>query len=209
MDEEVFEQKDFKQASKRAFDMQAATYDKEMQGSHARMLYPFMVDELSKIAPARVLDMGCGTGALAELMLEAIPGCELYGIDISEAMLSCAEERLGDRAKVRCGDSEHLPFSDGSFDAVYCNDSFHHYPDPERAVFEAWRVLASGGTFVVGECWAPGPARTIMNAFMPYGNEGDVRIYSEDELRTLLGRWFPSVEWRKVGRTACIAKATK
>ena len=47
------------------------------------------------------------------------------------------------------------------------NDSFHHYPDPERAAFQAWRVLAPGGALVVGDAWQPAPARAIMNAWMP------------------------------------------
>ena len=48
-----------------------------------------------------------------------------------------------------------------------------------------------------------------MNAFMPYNNEGDVRIYSEAELRDILGTWFGSVSWRKAGAHGCLAKAVK
>lgn len=201
--------RDFKQVSKRAFDAQAATYDKEMQGSHARILYPHVVREVVGVEPQRALDMGCGTGALAELVLAEVPECALVGIDLSEEMLECARARLGHRADLHLGDSERLPYSDESFDVVYCNDSFHHYPEPEKAVFEAWRVLVPGGVFVIGDCWLANPARAIMNAFLPYGDSGDVRIYSESETRELLGRWFSEVAWRRVGRTSCIARAVK
>lgn len=201
--------RDYKEASKQAFDAQAATYDDDMKGEHARRLYPFVLEEVVAAAPSCVLDLGCGTGALAQLVLDALPGCTLAGIDLSDAMLARARERLGDRADVRLADSEHVPFADETFDAVYCNDSFHHYPDPRRAAFEAWRVLRPGGTFVIGDCWLPAPARTVMNAFMPYNNEGDVRIYSEAELRDILGTWFGSVTWRKAGAHGCLAKAVK
>ena len=92
---------------------------------------------------------------------------------------------------------------------VVCNDSFHHYPDPERAAFQAWRVLAAGGALVMGDVWQPAPARALMNAWMPRSREGDVRIYSETELRDVLGTWFSRVSWRRVGVTACVAVARK
>lgn len=198
-----------KEASRRAFDGQAAVYDEAVYGVHARQLYPQVVQEVAACAPRRVLDMGCGTGALAELMLDAVPGCELSGVDLSDAMLARAHDRLGDRAVLVAGDSEHLPFPDSLFDAVYCNDSFHHYPEPARAAFEAWRVLGAGGVLVIGDCWLPGPARAVMNAFLPFGGEGDVRIYSEAEFRTILGRWFDEVSWRKAGSHGCIVRAVK
>ncbi|WP_241963600.1 class I SAM-dependent methyltransferase [Gordonibacter sp. 28C] len=211
MRKQATEQKalELKEASRRTFDGQAAVYDEEVCGSHARRLYPHVVKEVAAHSPRRVLDLGCGTGALAELVLKALPGCELAGVDLSDAMLARARERLGERARLLEGDSEHLPFPDGFFDAVYCNDSFHHFPDPERAAFEAWRVLRAGGVLVVGECWLPGLARAVMNAFMPYGGEGDVRIYSEAEMRGILGTWFDEVSWRKAGSHGCLVTARK
>lgn len=201
--------RDCKEVSRRAFDAQAATYDDDAKGEHARNLYPFVLEEVIAAAPSRALDLGCGTGALAELVLDAVPGCALTGTDLSEAMLAQAEKRLGNRVDLHLADSERLPFGDETFDLVYCNDSFHHYPDPRRAAFEAWRVLRSGGAFIVGDCWLPAPARAIMNAFMPYSGEGDVRIYSEDEYRAILGTWFREVAWKKAGAHGCLARAMK
>ena len=48
-----------------------------------------------------------------------------------------------------------------------------------------------------------------MNAWMPYSNEGDVRIYSESEMCAILGTWFNDVQWRRIGTTACLAVARK
>lgn len=202
-----------KELSRAAFDAQAPTYDEGMQGAHARRLYPHVADALRTAVAGcetpRVLDLGCGTGALAQEVMGLVPGCRLTGIDLSPAMAQIAARKLGDAADVRLGDVEHLPFPDGAFDAAYCNDSFHHYPDPERAAFQAWRVLRAGGTLVMGDVWQPAPARAIMNAWMPRSREGDVRIYSEKEMRSILLTWFDEVSWRRIGSTACIAIARK
>ncbi|OUP08959.1 class I SAM-dependent methyltransferase [Collinsella sp. An2] len=204
---------ELKARSQAAFDRQAATYDQDMQGSHARRLYPLVLDEVMRFAAARkaprILDMGCGTGALAELVLQEVPEVQLTGIDLSSAMVERASCRLAGAATVLRADAEALPFQDGSFDIVYCNDSFHHYPDPVRAAFQAWRVLAADGVCIVGDVWQPAPARSLMNAWMPLSHEGDVRIYSETELRDVLGTWFEHVRWRRVGMTACLAVARK
>ena len=199
--------------SRAAFDAQAATYDEGMEGDHARRLYQYVVGEVTcavaGMSAPRVLDLGCGTGALAARLLDAIPGCSLTGVDLSPRMVEVARARLTGRAEVLLGDAERLPFHDDAFDVVVCNDSFHHYPDPERATFQAWRVLAAGGTLVLGDVWQPAPARALMNVWMPRSREGDVRIYSEAELCDVLGTWFNQVSWRRVGVTACVAVAQK
>lgn len=202
-----------KERSRQAFDQQAASYDTDMQGSHARMLYPHVVRAVARavadVPAPRLLDVGCGTGALAGQVLAEIPTAQLTGVDLAPKMVEKARQRLGHRASVVLGDAERLPFHDGMFDLVYCNDSFHHYPDPERAAFQMWRVLAPGGTLVMGDIWQPTPARAVMNAWMPHSHEGDVRMYSESEMRALLSAWFATVSWQRVGFTACLCTARK
>lgn len=202
-----------KARSKAAFDEQAPIYDEGMQGDHARALYPCILEEARRamegITVPSVLDVGCGTGMLSERLLGAFPSCRLTGVDLSPAMVERARARLAGRAEVREADAERLPFHDGAFDLVVCNDSFHHYPDPDRAAFQMWRVLRKGGALVLGDVWQPAPARAVMNAWMPFSHEGDVRIYSEAELRAILGTWFQRVRWSRIGLTGCLVVASK
>lgn len=202
-----------KERSRAAFDAQAARFDTGMEGEHARRLYPHVVQAVcaavADVPQPRLLDLGCGTGALAARVLEEVPAARLACVDLSEQMVERARARLGARATVALADVERLPFADGAFDAAWCNDSFHHYPDPERAIFQMWRVLAPGRTLVIGDAWQPAPARAIMNAWLPHSGEGDVRIYSEAELTGMLKRWFDDVTWRRVGTRACMAQARK
>ena len=144
-----------KARSKAAFDEQAPIYDEGMQGNHARALYPCILEEARRAMEGTpvpsVLDVGCGTGMLSERLLGAFPSCRLAGVDLSPAMVERARTRLAGRAEVREADAERLPFHDGAFDLVVCNDSFHHYPDPDRAAFQMWRVLKKGGALVLGD----------------------------------------------------------
>ncbi|MDO4340294.1 MAG: class I SAM-dependent methyltransferase [Eubacteriales bacterium] len=198
-----------KQKSKKAFNQQAATYDQDMRGQHARSLYPILLEKLSDISYHSALDLGCGTGEMIKRILEQDAQKALTGIDLSEKMLKIAKGKLNGRAKLLLGDSEHLPFQDGTFDVVYCNDSFHHYPAPENVLAEVKRVLKTGGLFLMGDCWQPFIGRTIMNFYMKHSNEGDVKIYSEQEIRFMFEKYFINVQWEQAGKTACIAWGEK
>lgn len=198
-----------KQKSKKAFDHQAATYDCDVKGQHARSLYPFLLKKLSNITYHSALDLGCGTGEMMRLILEQDAGKKLTGIDLSEKMLEVANGKLRNQVELILADSEHLPFPDSTFDVVYCNDSFHHYPAPEYVLAEIKRVLKTGGTFLMGDCWQPWAGRVIMNFYMKHSNEGDVKIYSEQEIRLMFAKYFNNVQWEQVGNTACIAWGKK
>ena len=198
-----------KENSKAAFNRQAATYDEDMKGQHARSLYPVLLEKLSHIPFQSALDLGRGTGEMLKLILQEDTHKELCGIDLSEKMLAVAKSKLPEQVKLILGDSESLPFSDNAFDVVYCNDSFHHYPAPQNVLREVYRVLKPGGTFLMGDCWQPLVGRAIMNFYMRHSKEGDVKIYSEAEMVSMLSERFRDVSWERIGNTACIAMGKK
>ncbi len=200
---------DVKENSKAAFNQQAATYDNDIKGQHARSLYPVILKKLSEIPYHTALDLGCGTGEMMRLILQQNKDKSLYGIDLSEKMLEVAKEKLGNHVNLILSDSEQLPFSDSFFDVVYCNDSFHHYPAPDKVLSEVYRVLKPNGIFVMCDCWQPTIGRAIMNFYMKHSKEGDVKIYSENEIRKLFSVHFSKVLWKRIGNTACMACGIK
>jgi len=61
----------------------------------------------------------------------------------------------------------------------------------------------------MGDCWQPWAGRAIMNFYMKHSDEGDVKIYSEKEIRLMFAKYFNNVQWEQVGNTACIAWGKK
>jgi SAM-dependent methyltransferase len=109
----------------------------------------------------RIVEIGCGTGATAELVA-ARPGVRVVGLDRSAAMLAAARERLratahpGDITLVRADASFALPFADGTFDALYA-ESVIALLDVETTLAECARVLAPGAKLAFNErIWKPG-----------------------------------------------------
>ncbi len=98
--------------------------------------------------PRDVLDLGCGTGLLTARIAEERPGARVVGCDFSAGMLGQAAARTSAAVFVQ-GDAMHLPVRDASVDVVTCTESFHWYPDQERALAEMRRVLRPGGRLLV------------------------------------------------------------
>ena len=93
---------------------------------------------------------------------------------------------------------------------MLANDVFHYLPDGPRASFEAWRVLSRDGMLVLGDSWAPAPARAVLNQFvLPHSVGGDVCVRSQAELTGMLGAWFHHVEWERLGFDSCLVVARK
>ena len=103
-----------------------------------------IVEELDRLAPHRVLEVGCGWGELAE-RIESEVGCEVVATDLSERMVELARER---GLEARIADVQELPFSDGAFDAVVAAWMLYHVPDLERGLAEIARVLRPGGSLI-------------------------------------------------------------
>jgi ubiquinone/menaquinone biosynthesis C-methylase UbiE len=97
----------------------------------------------------RVLDLGCGTGALLrELVLQGEPA-RLRGVDLSPAMLAQARATLPGAVSLVAGDAVALPLAASSVDVVVSGSSFHFWAQPDRGLEEIRRVLRPGGRLVM------------------------------------------------------------
>ena len=101
----------------------------------------------------RVLDVGCGTGIVARRAAARVgANGTLTGLDLNEGMLRVARrvsQGLRPSIEWRQGDALALPFADGSFDAVVCQQALQFFPDPEKGLREMRRVTAPGGRVAV------------------------------------------------------------
>lgn len=157
--------KDYEALSRKHFDGQAAEYDQKdtyYYSKNGKISCRDIADLLKKVPYESLLDVGCGTGFLLEL-LSAQKGAQYTGLDLSPEMIKVAEKKMISGAEFMVGSAEALPFADDSFDVVTCSQSFHHYPHPEKAMVEAWRVLKPGGLYILSDTGIGGIGAWIDN----------------------------------------------
>lgn len=102
-------------------------------------------DHMGSLAGRRVLDVGCGKGRFARVLLEEQPEAEIWGLDISEEMLRYVPPGIHTRA----GSMTELPFDDAFFDGAYATESLEHAVEIEKAVAEICRVVKPGGHIAI------------------------------------------------------------
>jgi arsenite methyltransferase len=113
----------------------------------------------------RVLDLGCGRGAVLLMAAKLVPSGRAAGIDLWKtsdqsgnalevARRNAELEGVADHVDLRTGDMRALPFEDESFDVVFSSLAIHNIPDAggrARAIDEAVRVLRRGGRILIGD----------------------------------------------------------
>jgi len=158
----------------------------------------------------RVLEVGVGAGT--DFVNFARAGAILSGIDLTQAAVEHAEQRLAYEslsADLRVGDAEQLSFADASFDLVYSWGVLHHTPDTRRAIAEVRRVLAPHGearimlysrhSWVALSTWvrhallAGRPWRSFADVLNEHMESEGTKAYTAPELRDLFSA-FTSVE---------------
>jgi ubiquinone/menaquinone biosynthesis C-methylase UbiE len=123
-----------------------AAYERYM-GTWSRLAGEIFLDWLAPREGLRWIDIGCGSGAFTELIVERCAPAEVQGIDPSEAQLAFARTRPAARlAAFRQGDATAIPFEDARFEAAAMALVIFFIPDPAKGVAEMVRVVSSRGT---------------------------------------------------------------
>ena len=208
-------EKQYKDLTIREFTRAAEVYDSGHAGIYEMCKddYPPILEELSREPFCDLLDVGCGTGPMIELLSKEYPQGRYTGLDITPKMIEVAKAKKLPNARFAVGDSENLPFPAESFDAVICANSFHHYPNPQKFFDGVARVLREGGRLVLRDYTSNRLVIWLMNhTEMPPAHlfgHGDVRSYTLSEVRAFAekaGLAVETLEHRRKMRLHLVAR---
>ncbi len=118
-------------------------------GRWSRLVAESFIDWLSSSYGLIWLDIGCGTGALSEVIFNNNEPAVLTAIDQSEDFVKTVQKKLGSVVHCRVGDALSLPLADASVNIAVSGLVLNFIPEPERALSEMKRVTDAGGTVAV------------------------------------------------------------
>ena len=167
-------------------------YQAAVGANNAKQL--FVSEWLQPATGDRILDIGCGTGAVVPFLPEDV---QTTGVDISSAYIAAAKNRFGSRATFMVGDAADLDlYLGGDFDVAYAFGVLHHLPDTlaQNLIEGAILRLRPGGRFVSidptiapGQGWA---SRFIVNS------DRGRYVRSPEKITELFGDYTPRIEVR-------------
>ena len=173
------------------FVVPAEAYDRFV-GRYGAALGSALVGAAGVRSGMRALDVGCGTGALTQVLCKRLGPDHVTAVDPSEPFVEAARERLPG-VDIRVAPAESLPFPDGGFDVALAQLVFNFLDDPEAGLAEMRRVTVAGG--IIAACvWDYPGEMTLLRTFweaaaaldpdgagavdertrMPFGLEGDL-----------------------------------
>ncbi len=107
----------------------------------------------------KALDLCAGTLDLTLALAQKYPSCEIIAADFCYPMLNAGMAKIKPKDKKRiqlcCADALKLPFTDNSFDAIFCGYGFRNLDDPLKAIDELKRILKPGGQLLILDFFKP------------------------------------------------------
>lgn len=162
-----------------SFDVAAEAYDGFM-GRYSRLLSAQLADLSSVHTGQRILDVGCGTGALTGELIARLGVGGVAAVDPSASFVAATRERHPG-VDVRQAPAERLPFADDAFDAVLAQLVVHFMKDPVAGLAEMRRVTRRDG--VVAACvWDHGGSQGPLRLFWDAARELDPDVDDESHL---------------------------
>ena len=182
-------------ASDPAMFANAAAYQRFMGRYSDRLAHEF-ARAAGVAAGQKVIDVGCGPGALTVVLAEIVGAENVAGVDPSEPFVAEARARVPE-ADLRVGPAESLPFEDATFDAALSQLVFHFVQDPARSVAEMRRVTRPAGR--VAACvWDMTGGMRMLRSYWDAAREAGAT--GPDEIERFGGRPGQLAElWREAG----------
>lgn len=150
-------------------------------GRWSRLIAPRFIEWLDPTPDARWLDVGCGTGALTEAILDTAGPRSVHGVDRSEGFLSFTRGRIGDpRAEFSVADAQGLPGDAGAHDYTVSGLVLNFIPEPAVALAEMARVTRAEGC-IAAYVWDYLGGMEMMNHFWAAARELDAEVATLDE----------------------------
>ena len=162
-----------------AFAVGADAYDRFM-GRYSVPLAPLFADFADVVASQRVLEVGCGPGALTSELVRRLGAAAVTAVDPSEPFVAAVQERHPFVDARRCS-AEQLPFRDHAFDAALAQLVVHFMADPVAGLREMARVTRTEG--VVAACvWDHAGGGGPLSLFWDAAAELDPEVVNESQL---------------------------
>ncbi len=162
-----------------SFDVAAEAYDRFM-GRYSRLLSPQLADLAGVAAGQRVLDVGCGPGALTSELVARLGAPSVTAVDPSPPFVEAARARHPG-VEVHQASAEELPFADDAFDVSLAQLVVHFMADPVAGLTEMRRVTRPGG--VVAACvWDLAGGQAPLSLFWKAARQLDLDVADESRL---------------------------
>ena len=152
---------------------------------HQRLLFPYV--EAAALVSGHVLEIGCGWGRGLELLTKA--AMQYTGIDKNEELIAALRTEYPDSTFIAANIPPLSDVADDSFDYIVTFQVIEHIENDDLFIKEAHRVLKPGGKLLL---------TTVNKTFSLTRNPWHVREYYADGLRSLIGKYFPTVETRGI-----------
>lgn len=147
-----------------------------------------------------ILDIGCGTGALEAMLEKMHGGHDMFACDISSVSIDRAINKISDNSRITfaVGDFLHVDIPDKRYDVVFSLSNLHYFKHPEKFFIKAHALARPGAALVLVDWCRNGFRAKFYQAFLSRLDQGFQKIYSQTEMRELLGQtgWIVEDEER-------------
>ena len=153
---------------------------------------------------AKIIEIGCGRGAGADLIRKAFQPSSIYALDLDLEMTLKAKAYLSRRdgygVSLTVGDAFHLPVKDSTMDAVFGFGVLHHLPDWRGGVSEIARILKMGGVYFIEELYPSLYQNVLTKHILLHPKENRFRSHDLNEALESIGLPLVNIlEFKKVG----------